>query len=279
MSDLGKDARDLIARADAAELPSRVDRERVWQSFAARSTLVAAGAGAAAMASSKTAGASAGGSGIATGSAGLAASSVGVITKAAFVLALAGAVGGALALRENGTTPKPAAPTIAAPRPPVVPTPPVAPVVVTESPSLPSPRAGERSRAETVAAAKPAPRTERAVATLPAPAPPTEASSNPTKVGVDPKQEIDLIQRALVAEQSQDRPRLRALLDEHEARFASGILADERSVMRVLLLCAEGNEDAARALARRLDLAPQSPARLRLARSCAAQTSPTKMDR
>jgi hypothetical protein len=61
-----------------------------------------------------------------------------------------------------------------------------------------------------------------------------------------------------------------ALLEEQDARFQGGALAEERAVARVLGLCAAGRPQQARAASERfLSTYPHSPHAQRLQNSCA----------
>jgi len=84
-------------------------------------------------------------------------------------------------------------------------------------------------------------------------------------------EEARLLRRADDALQSGSFMYALQLLDELAVRFPSGVLAEERSAERVLVLCKLGRTDQARAEAARfLRSTPGSPLAKRITASCAA---------
>jgi hypothetical protein len=84
--------------------------------------------------------------------------------------------------------------------------------------------------------------------------------------------ETRLLREAEVSLRAGDAQRALALLDEHAARFAGGILQEERAAERILALCALGRTGEARAEVDRFLLErPRSPLADRVRASCAAR--------
>lgn len=83
----------------------------------------------------------------------------------------------------------------------------------------------------------------------------------------DLERELALMQQARDASSATARL---ALLDRHAREFASGVLADEREVLRVETLCALGRVDEAESLAAKFVQAkPSNPLRSRVEPACA----------
>lgn len=77
-------------------------------------------------------------------------------------------------------------------------------------------------------------------------------AGTPGAAGVDPGAERRLIEAAQASLQSGETGAALTSLDEHARRFARGLLADEREVLRVLALCAERREAEAETAAQKL---------------------------
>jgi len=106
------------------------------------------------------------------------------------------------------------------------------------------------------------------LAVAPAETPPA-ASADPTSMS----EEASLLQRAQRALAAGQAATALALLAEHERRFPSGVLAEERRVAKVLGLCALGRADEATILARAfVARAPRSVLIPRLESSCVGKT-------
>jgi RNA polymerase sigma-70 factor (ECF subfamily) len=107
-------------------------------------------------------------------------------------------------------------------------------------------------------------------ATAPAPAAldqpaPTPEPAGPATVAA----EAELLRRADAARKAGDASRALDLLDEHRARFPTGILVQEREAERVVVLCALGRNGDARAAATAfLRDWPHSPLAGRVRSSC-----------
>ncbi|MGH7329144.1 MAG: hypothetical protein ACREJX_12410, partial [Polyangiaceae bacterium] len=98
-------------------------------------------------------------------------------------------------------------------------------------------------------------------------APPvTAVASGPTTVDA----EAALLRNADAALKRGDASGALALVDQHAAQFPNGILAEERDAERVVVLCALGRTDEARAAgAAFLRAHPRSPQASRIRESCA----------
>jgi hypothetical protein len=89
--------------------------------------------------------------------------------------------------------------------------------------------------------------------------------------------ELALLRAAHAALERGDAAAALAFLDQHEERFARGILTQERIATRALALCAAGRTSEARSAARGLlRLAPRSPHLARLRASCAWPQTPVE---
>ncbi len=109
--------------------------------------------------------------------------------------------------------------------------------------------------------------------------PPTENAPMPvsTKSATQPEPagpatvaaEAELLRQADGAVKAGQPARALALLDEHAARFPNGILIEEREAERIVVLCALGRTDEARAAASQfLRARPHSPLGRRVRESC-----------
>jgi hypothetical protein len=276
-SELGPEARSLIADADGVDSPSRGDKERVRSALAVQIGVVAAGVaagatakGAVASATGAGAGAKVAGGAIAGGGAALAAKLIG---GAVVVSTIALGVS-ALTRRDVETTRTlpPEAPTSNVSAPPPASRP--APASTTGgtqgseeethtggSPAVAHPAPPARGSVPT--APKRA-ETEPAAAPAGAPAP---VSSQPPAPEVDG--EAVLLQRAQAAIAAGDGVTALSLLDAHQQRFPNGVLAEQREAERVLALCAMGRVPAAREAAERfLAARPRSAQADRVRRAC-----------
>jgi hypothetical protein len=89
-------------------------------------------------------------------------------------------------------------------------------------------------------------------------------ATTPASPALDPDAEVALISSAQQALERDPRRAL-AALDEHERRFARGVLAEEREVLRFDALVALGQSSQARSCARAFVARfPSSPQRARL---------------
>ncbi|MCY1008576.1 hypothetical protein OV079_24045 [Nannocystis pusilla] len=79
-----------------------------------------------------------------------------------------------------------------------------------------------------------------------------ESGADPASAEEGPGAERRLLEAAQAALQRGAPAAALASLDEHARRFAHGLLADEREVLRVLVLCAEQRPDEAEAVAQAL---------------------------
>lgn len=246
MTELDEEARGALQHGLALDGPSAERRARVKQRLAVAlgSGTVALGAAAqAAVGSAPAVGASA--SGIA-----------GASLAAWFGTGVLGGalVAGAIAVVSARTTPHaPAEPSVTAP-------PPSATVASRTAEKLPRPLASTSEAAPEPSAAS----SSRAAPSRSATAP---VDSDAPGIG----EEALLLQRAQRALAASDPAAALALLGEHERRFPTGQLREERQVATVLALCALGRLDSARSLAR--DFRARSPHSVlipRLDRSCAS---------
>jgi hypothetical protein len=146
----------------------------------------------------------------------------------------------------------------------VLPTPPRAAVEAeTTAPPAAAPRVAESTYAAGSPASTPASAATALPATQAAPAP--HIPEGPASV----EAEAELLREADVARKAGDAPRALALLDEHSARFPHGVLVQEREAERVVVLCALGRADEARAAASAfLREWPRSPLAGRVRASC-----------
>ncbi len=222
MTELSREARELIAAGRSALLPTQEDRSRVTQILSKR--MAAAGLGV--LASVKLA------QGMMSGK------SLTILTSMVGVLGLVGVLGTvAYFARHSGRTAAPAPIMVA-----VVPS-------AQQQPSLPA-SAGRQS-SDPEAAATP----------ISSPSSKTESAARISKSPGDSLgEEVAILSRA-ERELHNGRPALALkALDEHQRRFASGALAPERSAARIQALCALGRTEEANAESVKLKRnSPNSP--------------------
>jgi hypothetical protein len=240
MNDLSMEAKDLIARAREADGPGAERRARVKRAVAA--ALVAASA---------TVGAT--GTVAAAGVAGKSALTAGSVAIWLGIGAALGTVASAPALVVRLTRPEPSA-HVAGPASPtsrVV----EAPADVARPASAPVSADTAEMTTAPVAARNEVRATASGVAAEPPP-----SLRDETRV-------LEAAQRELASGRARSAL---SLLDEHEKRFPSGALGEERSAARVLSLCALGRtEEARRTATAFLEGSPRSPLIPRLRGSCA----------
>lgn len=218
MTELSREARELIAAGKSALLPTEEDRSRVTQILSKRT---AAGLGI--LASVKVA------QGMLSGKP--------LVLMSIGMLGIVGAVGTATYFaRHSGRAPVPT--TVA-----------VVPSVVQQPPSLQISDATQASDPQ--------------AATITSSSPPakTEPVARAGKLAGDSLgQEVAILSRA-EKELHNGRPALALkALDEHQRRFASGALAQERSAARIQALCALGRTEEANAESIKLKRnSPNSP--------------------
>jgi hypothetical protein len=126
------------------------------------------------------------------------------------------------------------------------------------------PASAQRDEAAALPVERALPMASTAMASAQAESPPP-VPTGPATVS----EEADLLRRADAARKSGDAPGALALLDEHRARFPSGMLVPEREAERVIVLCALGRLDDARGAASVfLRTWPRSPLAGRVRASC-----------
>jgi hypothetical protein len=154
----------------------------------------------------------------------------------------------------SSTTPPAATPAAPAPTP--------TPIVALPSSPTVAPQAELRPSVTAPTPSRPAARTPRSA--RPAASEPTLPIAGPASALPDPEGELTLLTRA--QEQLEVAPAAAlALLAEHEQRYASGVLVQEREVMRIDAERALGRGDRAAARAQAfLARFPRSPQRTRL---------------
>lgn len=238
MSDLSNEARGLIDAARGAEDPSDAHRERVRRALAVKVAL-----GAAALSTTAKAASTGGIAGWLSGLGGgkLAALGIGVVAM----------VGAGVAYR--GRVAK-------APRPPVVaPAAPIrAPTVVPLEPPAVSPPAQP-----VVAEPAPPPPVRRRPPERAAP--PAEAARLASAL----EMETRLLALARGAAQSGDLPRALSILADYDLRFRQGVLREEFTATRILVLADAGKTGAACAEARAFLVRwPRSPHAPRVRAAC-----------
>lgn len=265
MTKLSPEARDLIEAAHAGERPPRDVRARVRSRVAAAALVGGAATLAAAEATAATAAATGTGVGV------KAAASTGLLLKWAALVGVAGSIGlgAGMAYEQTWPTASAAAPVVAisaAPR--VAPAAKVAsetPAEATASPVAVGPQAaphpGETSEpAAPTTAPRPAPRPAANVA----------KAGEPTDDRLE--QEAALLARAQAELRAGRAASALEALDDHDAAFKGGVLREERLAQRVLVLCALGRSEEARAEAQRfLALFPRAPTAERVRTSCAGE--------
>jgi hypothetical protein len=276
MTDLTPDDEALLERARRAGEATAADQARVKRKIFAQ---IGVGLGTSAI---STSGGAAGlGGGAATGT-----SFVASTAKIVVALALGAGAGTGVLLASHGRDAQGTGPALRAapatsiaapaPSPPVetpmaasasprestpdeslAPTPPraVAPGRATRTPS-PAP-AGERSTEATAA--------ENTPPAAPFAAPPQPEPGGPSTVGA----EADLLRQADGALKAGHPSQALALLHEHATRFPNGILSEEREAECIVVLCALGRTEEARASASQfLREHPKSPLGRRIRESC-----------
>jgi hypothetical protein len=240
MNDLSMEAKDLIARALAADGPGPERRARVKRALAA-----------ALVGTSATVGAT--GSVAAAGVAAKSTLTAGSVVAWLGIGVALGTVASAPALVVRLTRSEPSAHVAAPAAPPrrVLET----PAEVAPGASAPPPAAtAEETTAPVVG------RSDVRAATSGVPAAPAPSLADETRV-------LEAAQRELASGRARSAL---ALLDEHEKRFPSGALGEEGTAARVLSLCALGRTEEARRIATAfLENSPRSPLIPRLRGSCA----------
>jgi hypothetical protein len=156
-----------------------------------------------------------------------------------------------------------------------------------------APQLLHRTSAPVVLPARPAPKSPTSAAALPTPRPAVPAAGEPaadTRPPVvhprgaphrreasppaagDLAGELDLLTQANAATKQGDVARADELLRAYDQRYPAGQLAQERAAAGILVQCAAGRVQDARAAARRfLERWPRSPLVARLKSSCAAE--------
>lgn len=278
---LGPNARDLLASAEGGDDPTAADAARVRAKLAGRFA-IAAGASLAAGTAAKTAsaGTAAGASVAATGAL------TGAAAKALVAVALIGSVAATTAVVRHVETGPPLAQKASSPKPeasaadgvaPVAepekdapvpmaepekdaPESDLVPIPIGELPSVPTPPAEALASRRAQASSKPAPTPTLSTA-------PTASGSAPPDATLE---EASVLRQAQSALAKGDGAAALARVREHERRFPQGVLAEERSALRVFALCAAGDGAEARAAATAFVAAsPRSPLLARVRQSCA----------
>jgi hypothetical protein len=242
MSEMSKEAEDLLSRARAVPPLSRERQIKVRAALLGQIALAPA-----------------------TGAAAGALGKLGLV-KLLMVVGAVGAVGtGALTLARKSDAPREPAPVAlhAAPRAPEhSPAPPIAEtareVPKVDAPTLAREPVGRR-------ATNTEPRVARKTASVaPAPADPDSL-----------REEIELVQKANSALRGGKPEQAQALLDQHGEKFGSGALREEREAARILALCALGKQAEAQAAAAKfLRESPRSMQAARVRGSCASKGNP-----
>ncbi|HEX8791820.1 MAG TPA: tetratricopeptide repeat protein [Polyangiaceae bacterium] len=288
MTDLTPDDEALLQRARDADAPTADDHARVKRKLALQLGV--------AIGVSTTAGSATGagvGTGVAAGTTAVVGS--GLVVKVVAAVAVVAALGGGAAGVKHWRNAPKAVPTTTVPAvmalaptatptatPTTTPTTtttttttatatailapvnPPAPVTARARDVAPSPIVHEwtdvPASPATAASPPPAP-----VVTADVPAPTTALPAGPTTLDA----EADLLRRADVARKGGDAAGALALLEQHRARYPNGILVEEREAERIVVLCALGRTDEARAAAGRfLRDHPRSPQAARVRASC-----------
>lgn len=291
MSDLGRDAKNLIDLARDGDEPTVADRTRLRQQLALRIGVAAATGTGAALATKTTAAAAA--KSVATGAA-VASSTAGagavasttwvagasLATKFVATVLVAGAVTGGAALFTRGeqgarAPSSPQAPTavtaLASTASQAGANP--APAFVAPGPTVAEAVTPTMETSAPVAQAVPKPIAR--VASLEQAPPLTEAARPVTTQVVAPKspstldQETRLLRSAQVALDSGDAALALSLLGEHARTFPTGMLSEERRAQRIFALCSARRDTEARAEAQRfVTESPRSPLLPRVRESC-----------
>jgi hypothetical protein len=244
MTDLSREARELVRRAKDVEGPGAADRARVRAKLDARLAL-GAGAGAAAAAAGAGSRAHLSWVGVTKWVVGL-----GVVTMAA--------VGAGTYFAGRPTAERTAATAqVAAP---------VVPAATTAAPEPSSPPAIAVTDLPVAPPSAPARAAARVRVASPAEPPGEEQAVS---------EELSILLRAQAAMRAGSPEAALAALDEHARRFPVGALAEERSSERVFALCALGRTADARVEAAHfLSAFPRSPSAARVSASCGAQPRP-----
>jgi hypothetical protein len=249
MSELGPEARAILEAGKNGDDPRPEDRARMRRALMA--SLAAGGAGAAA----SLAGEGAAGAAEKTIEAAGAAKVLGGMWKLFLGLAVVGAVGGGLMLRQS--TPAPRAPASSAP---VAAHEQARVTGSVEMPQAEAPAPPVREEPARPAHSMAQPSARRAPAT---------AAKAPPAAGDTLEAETRRLREAHDALNGGDPARALALLDAQSADFAGGQLREERAAARVLALCKLGRTDGANAEAGRfLRENPRSPLADRVRAAC-----------
>jgi hypothetical protein len=272
MSELSRDALSLIEEARASDDPSAGDRERMRQKLSGQLG-AAAFAGAVVASASVASSATSTAAALSTSAPGAGSAALGSTVKGgtlfgfgklAVAAALASVLGtaGFLALtREPAATSRSAQPAINE----AVSTQPVTRVEPTVQ-ALPSVERREPAPQESAPQAqvtRPAPRKRAPLAQAA-----VEATTKPVPMAApDLKAELELIARAQLALRKGQTDQALSVLREHEARFASGALREERLGLTALARCS-GQGDAQAVLREFEASAPSSPMLRRVREAC-----------
>jgi len=270
MSELSSDARNVLERGFQVDGPSAERRERVKGRV-----LVALGGG---MAALGTAAGAAGAAGTAAASTAAGAGAKSLLGTSLFVWFATGVgaglgVGGVAAVVQHVQVSETVTHVQEAP---VAKQAPVAPPVMLAPEVVP----GQRAEYEAGPVASPAvdPRArDRATSTAPSVTnEPGAAAPEPPRSAADPtsmSEEASLLQSAQRALSAGRAQAALSLLAEHELRFPSGALAEERRVAKVLALCSLGRTEEASILARAfVARSPRSVLIPRLETSCVGKS-------
>jgi hypothetical protein len=266
MKELSSEARGVLERGLALDGPSATRRARVKQRV-----LAAVGGGALTLGGAAAAGAAGG----IAGGAGLA-SAKGLVAGSLLIWFGVGAaagvgVSGVVALVEHRATVG-AVPTAAHPRADARATrgesDQHASAPGSHDPSEPSSEPEQRGNGTVAASPTAAPRPSHPVPPTLGEMPAPVASAAPVPSTL--REEAALLQRAQRALAAKDPELALSLLTEHERRFSTGALGEERQAAKILALCALGRVGEARTLARAFVAAsPRSVLVPHLQRSCA----------
>jgi len=258
VSELGREAKELIDRVGDRDGPSRRDRERVRHLVSAS----LAAASTAATSASLAAGAA--------GSVGATLAKSAGLSQIALWICVGGVVGAAVSapvlLSDAPSSSIPSARAVASPKRVRAPSRKQPETTLPSAPLLEA----DAGTAEAVAA-RPAPAPKLPAAapaesanTAAFPAPPPAATSEGGLRG-----ETRLLEQAQRARAAGRADRALQILTSYAARFPGGVLRSESLVMQVLCLCELGRHTEAQALAEQLlKLHPESPLVQRLSRSC-----------
>ena len=243
MSEMSKEAEDLLARARAVPPLTRERQIKVRAALLGQIALAPA-----------------------TGAAAGALGKLGLV-KLLMVVGAVGAVGtGALIAARKSDAPREPAPVALRAAPPA-PEHRAAPRLAETAREVPAPKVEEPAAAREPVARRAVPKSETRVETR------KSAVSEP-----DPdtlREEIELVQKANSALRSGKPEQAQALLDQHGEKFGSGALREEREAARILALCALGkHREAQAAAAKFLRESPRSIQAARVRASCASKGNP-----